>query len=311
MLGRILSHESAVEGDNDSRVSLQVFGDALREGGVGGDDEGGAGRQRLSLVGAIDQGTSSTRFMAFTLTGKVAAVAQMEHAQHYPEDHPGWHEHDPLEIWANVALLMRKVAKAVEPFRARLSAIGITNQRETTVAWNRSTGLCYYRAIVWDDTRTTGIASQLASGNIHRLAATTGLPLASYFAGTKVKWLLDNVEELRADLNNPDTRDQVCFGTIDSWLLHQLTGSCRDGKGTANTGGVHCTDVTNASRWLFLNLETCRWDASVIDFVCSPHSLPLSALPEICPSSHVFGGVNPACGVGHPWFDNVPIGRPR
>jgi glycerol kinase len=306
--------------NGQQQASIEVFEDALRprDGGDGG---------ALPLVGAIDQGTSSTRFMAFTPGGRVAAVAQVEHGQIYPDGHPGWHEHDPVEIWDNVALLMRSVGRALEPHlgkgkhpgdsRAKLtlSAIGITNQRETTVAWNKATGACYYNAIVWDDTRTTGIAAQLADGNIHRLARKTGLPLASYFAGTKVRWLLDNVDALRLDLADPSTRDQVCFGTIDSWLLYQLTGSHSALRGAArrstvaNIGGVHRTDVTNASRWLFLDLETCRWDTTLIDYVCFPHSLPVSALPEICPSSHVFGAVNPSCGVDHSWFDNVPIGE--
>jgi FGGY family of carbohydrate kinases, N-terminal domain len=330
MLRRILSNEN-VKDDKQKQhqeVSLQVFQDVLAED-VDADTAAPAAVDRgaqqsshlqlqpqpLVLVGAIDQGTSSTRFMAFTRLGRVAAVAQVEHTQHYPPQGNGWHEHDPFEIWNNVALLMRHVAQALERHDAKLSAIGITNQRETTLAWNRATGACYHPAIVWDDARTTGIAAQLADGNIHRLAEATGLPLASYFAGTKVKWLLDNVEALRSDLENPKTRDQVCFGTIDSWLLHQLTGNARaPNPGTAtttlaNAGGAHCTDVTNASRWLFLNLvETCRWDQNLIDVVCAPHSVPASALPTIHPSSHVFGSVNPACGVNHPWFDNVPIG---
>jgi glycerol kinase len=184
-----------------------------------------------------------------------------------------------------------------------LAAVGITNQRETTIAWNRTTGKPYYNAIVWDDTRTTDIAMQLASGDMDRLRSQTGLPLASYFAGTKVKWLLDNVVELQQDLNDENTRDQVCFGTIDTWLMFQLTGRTLDTETGAanlnlNCGGLFVTDVTNAARWLFMDLATVAWDPALIQAVCAPHSLPVSALPEIGPSSHVYGtcsGV--ACGV--------------
>ena len=322
MLRRILSHENVKEEKpkQHQEVSLQVFPDVLAEDvDVPFADHlsssSQSGTPPLALVGAIDQGTSSTRFMVFTRTGRVAAVAQVEHTQHYPNGGNGWHEHDPFEIWNNVARLMRHVAQALERYDVKLSAIGITNQRETTLAWNKGTGACYHPAIVWDDARTTGIAAQLADGNIHRIAQATGLPLASYFAGTKVRWLLDNVEALRSDLENPETRDQVCFGTIDAWLLYQLTGSAAVSKSStgttialANAGGAYCTDVTNASRWLFLDLETCRWDPSLIDFVCAPHSVPISALPSVHPSSHVYGTVNPECGVNHPWFDSVPIG---
>lgn len=178
------------------------------------------------FVGSIDQGTSSTRFLVFTKKGDIAARSQMEHTQHFPpgEDKVGWHEHDPLEIWTNVKLCMEAVVKILTEKKIKFSiqAIGITNQRETTVAWDATTGIPYYNAIVWDDTRTTSIANLIASGNPDRLREKTGLPVASYFAGTKVKWLLDNVPELQEDLKNQPGK--IRFGTIDTWVLYQVSG---------------------------------------------------------------------------------------
>ena len=176
------------------------------------------------LIGAIDQGTSSSRFLVFSKLGRLVASAQMEHGQIFPEgeDKVGWHEHNPVEIWNNVAAcadtvlrLLRKRGVHVDRFPLR--AVGLTNQRETTIAWNAQTGVPYYNAIVWDDVRTAHIADQIADGNVHRLREKTGLPLASYFAGTKVKWLLDNVEQLRSDVADPVMREYVRFGTIDAW----------------------------------------------------------------------------------------------
>jgi glycerol kinase len=150
-----------------------------------------------------------------------------------------------------------------------MKAVGITNQRETTVAWNAKTGAPYYNAIVWDDTRTTSIASQIASGNIDRLRPQTGLPLASYFAGTKVKWLLDNVPELQKDLTSGNVR----FGTIDTWLVYQLTGKPSNDKHSANVGGMFITDVSNASRWLFLDISKVEWDPALVNVVTNPHQV--------------------------------------
>jgi glycerol kinase len=197
-----------------------------------------------------------------------------------------------------------------------LAAVGITNQRETTIAWNRETGQPYYNAIVWDDTRTVRIAAAVADGDMDRLRRQTGLPVASYFAGTKVKWLLDNVPALQQDLEDDVQRHNVCFGTVDSWLMFQLTGQAVEyaaGKGegaaatvAANCGGLFVTDVTNASRWLFMDLATQSWDPALIKAVCAPHSVPLSALPEIGPSSHVHGICSGAsCGV--PALAGVPL----
>jgi glycerol kinase len=215
----------------------------------------------------------------------------------------GWHEHDPLEIWFNVVSCMEAVQNAMtakgmplvgqqhqRPEGRVLAAIGITNQRETTIAWNAQTGIPYYNAIVWDDLRTTAIASQLASGNPNRLRAKTGLPCASYFAGTKVKWLLDNVRALQRDLSDPAQRDQVRFGTIDTWLLYQLTGqrAASTSAKSANVGGLFYTDVSNASRWLLCDIGKVQWDVDLIETVCGPHSVPLSAFPTIQKSSQVY-----------------------
>lgn len=192
--------------------------------------------------------------------------------------------------------------------------MGITNQRETTVAWNRVTGVPYYNAIVWDDARTADIANRVAAGDMDRLRDRTGLPVTTYFAGCKVKWLLDHVEALRVDLQ--ERPHEVCLGTIDTWLVYQFTGHKRattdnDNNNIANNnalfcGGAFVTDVTNASRWLFMDLRTLRWNQSLVDAVCAPHRVPLTALPTICPSSHRFGTCNGAV-LGVDLLDGVPI----
>lgn len=262
----------------------------------------------LVLVGAIDQGTSSTRFLVFTPLGEIAAWAQMEHTQVFPEgeDKVGWHEHDPLEIWTNVVRCVDAVVGALQKKRVKfeIKAIGITNQRETTIAWNATTGKPYYNAIVWDDTRTNSIASRIAGGNPDRLREKTGLPLASYFAGTKVKWLLDNVPSLQLDIANKP--EEVRFGTIDTWLLYQLSGKPSGIDGAANVGGLFLTDVSNASRWLFLDIAKVQWDQSLVDIVCSPHSIPLSVLPEIRSSSEVYAICTKAA-TNIAAIDGVPI----
>jgi glycerol kinase len=270
------------------------------------------------FIGSIDQGTSSTRFVLISKRAVLVASAQIEHAQIYDSSKPGYHEHDPTILWHNTVLCMAAVVKAMEETTTTkngnhsgttstsstplIAAIGITNQRETTIAWNNVTGRPYYNAIVWDDTRTADIAASISTD----LTKLTGLPNSSYFAGTKVRWLLENVESLRNDVKNAP--EQVCFGTVDSWLLYQLTGQCpknsksgRKLKGTnrINIGGCFKTDVTNASRWLFMNLEHCQWDESCIKAVLGPDlTVPLSCLPEICPSAYPYGTVA-ECGVHH------------
>ncbi len=218
----------------------------------------------------------------------------------------GWHEHDPLEIWNNVVRCMDAVVVALQKKRIKfeIKAIGITNQRETTVAWNSKTGKPYYNAIVWDDTRTNSIASRIAAGNPDRFREKTGLPLASYFAGTKVKWLLDNVITLQMDITKKP--DDVRFGTIDTWLLYQLSGKPSDADGAANVGGLFLTDVSNASRWLFLDIAKVQWDQSLVSIICSPHSVPLSALPEIRSSSEVYA-ICTKDATNIPVLEGVPV----
>jgi glycerol kinase len=188
----------------------------------------------------------------------------------------------------------------------KIYGIGITNQRETTVAWNAKTGIPYYNAIVWDDTRTNSVANHIACGNNDRLRQKTGLPIASYFAGTKVKWLLDNVTELQQDMMS--SPENVRFGTIDAWLLYQLTGTPRisDEPAKGNVGGVFCTDVSNASRWLFLDIEKVAWDKSLVDDVCSPHRVPLSSLPEVRASSEIYATLSKE-STGIDKLQDVPV----
>ncbi len=223
-------------------------------------------------VVSIDQGTTSTRCVVFNHQGKIIAIDQKEHRQIYP--HPGWLEHDPLEIWQNTtAATHNAVQKArIEP--ADIAAIGITNQRETTVVWDRKTGLPLGNAIVWQDTRTDALCRQLAStGGKDRFRKKTGLPLATYFSGPKLAWMLQNMPGLRKKAESGD----ALFGTIDSWLIWNLTGGAR--------GGIHATDVTNASRTLLMDIHTLTWD----DAILSELGIPASVLPEIKPSVHIYG----------------------
>ena len=204
---------------------------------------------------------------------------------------------------------------------SRIKAVGITNQRETTVAWNDRTGKVYYNAIVWDDTRTASVADIIIGENTNSsvekpqdvLRAKTGLPVASYFAGTKVRWLVDNIEELRVDLSSSTERENVRFGTIDVWLTYMLTGFQRaiaeDESGTrlAHEGGVFKTDVSNGSRWLLMDLETLNWDEDLVKKVVgSSCELPLTTLPKIIPSSDA--GIGTIRGVGpKSALKNIPI----
>ncbi|NLU73534.1 glycerol kinase GlpK [Streptomyces sp. HNM0575] len=224
------------------------------------------------FVAAIDQGTTSSRCIIFNQDGAPVAVDQREHRQIFPK--PGWVEHDATEIWAKVqAVVAGAIAKA--GLRAdQLSALGITNQRETTVLWDRKTGQPVHNAVVWQDTRTAALCTELGGADGQdRFRDRTGLPLASYFAGPKVAWLLDNVPGLRQRAEN----GEIAFGTIDSWLIWNLTG--------ATDGGVHVTDVTNAGRTMLMNLETLQWDQSILDAM----NVPASVLPEIRSSSEIYG----------------------
>ncbi|MCH2438801.1 MAG: glycerol kinase GlpK [Acidimicrobiales bacterium] len=235
----------------------------------------------MALVGAIDQGTTSTRFMVFDHSGRVVAVAQRPHAQHFAQ--PGWVEHDALEILGNTLAVVDEALTGAGLTAADLVAVGIANQRETTVVWDRATGEPVHNAIVWQDTRTAGIIDRLAGdAGPDRFRATTGLPLATYFAGPKIAWMLDEVPGLRERAEAGD----LCAGTIDSWLLWNLTG------GTG--GGRHATDVTNASRTLLMDLETLDWDQALV----AEMGIPASMLPEVVPSIGRLGtGTGPLDGV--------------
>ena len=221
---------------------------------------------------AIDQGTTSSRAILFDSHGTIAAVGQKEHRQIFPQ--PGWVEHDPGEIWENVREVIGQALSKADVTRHDVRAVGITNQRETTVVWNKNTGEPVYNAIVWQDTSTQQIVDRLAAdGGVDRFAARVGLPLATYFSGTKIAWILENVEGARAAAE----AGELLFGTTDSWVLWNLTGG--------PDGGVHATDVTNASRTLFMDLETCQWD----DDILAVFQVPRAMLPEIRSSSEVYG----------------------
>ncbi|HYZ20111.1 MAG TPA: glycerol kinase GlpK [Gaiellaceae bacterium] len=219
---------------------------------------------------AIDQGTTSTRFMVFDHGGQVVAVDQKEHEQIYPK--PGWVEHDALEIWQRTQEVVRAGLDKVKA--TDISAVGVTNQRETTVVWERSTGRPVHNAIVWQDTRTDQICNELsADGGQDRFRAKTGLPIATYFSGPKIKWILDNVDGVREKAES----GEVLFGNIDTWVIWQLTGG--------PDGGVHVTDVTNASRTMMMNLETLDWDEEILGLL----GVPRAMLPEIRASSETYG----------------------
>lgn len=228
----------------------------------------------VKLIASIDQGTTSTRCILFDAAGKIIAQSQQEHRQIYPR--PGWVEHDPLEILRRVEEVLRNALNLSGHPSSELAAVGITNQRETTVVWNRTTGKPYYNAIVWQDTRTAGLCDQLAIiGGIDRFRATTGLPLATYFSGPKIRWILDNVPGVLEDA----VRGKAIFGNIDSWLIWNLTGGPNN--------GVQVTDVTNASRTLLMNIHTLDWDAEILEAL----QIPRSMLPKIASSSEVYGGI--------------------
>ncbi|PRI11949.1 glycerol kinase GlpK [Leucobacter massiliensis] len=221
---------------------------------------------------AIDQGTTSTRAIIFDRSGAPVATGQKEHAQIMPR--PGWVEHDPVEIWQNVQEVIGIALGRADLTRHDLAAVGITNQRETTVMWDRRTGRPVCNAIVWQDTRTQGIVDRLAAeGGVDRFADAVGLPLATYFAGTKIAWILENVAGAREDAE----AGHLLFGTTDCWVLWNLTGGV--------DGGVHVTDVTNASRTMFMDLETLQWREDIL----AEFGVPRSMLPEIRSSSEVYG----------------------
>ena len=221
-----------------------------------------------NYIGAIDQGTTSTRFIVFDESGRIVSVAQKEHEQIYPQ--PGWVEHDANEIWRRT---QEVIAGALEQRGLRagdLAAIGITNQRETTVVWDRRTGAPVHHALVWQDTRVAGAVAELArEGGPDRFRAKTGLPLSTYFSGLKLQWILDNVRGVREGAE----AGELLFGNIDTFLLWNLSG------------GLHITDCTNASRTQLMNLETLDWDAELLEAL----RIPRAMLPRIASSSEVYG----------------------
>ena len=220
------------------------------------------------LIAAIDQGTTSTRCIIFNHSGDVISQAQKEHQQIYPQ--PGWVEHDPVEIWQRTQEVCQEAITRAGIQRGELAAVGITNQRETTIIWDRRSGKPYYNAIVWQDTRTKDICDELArDGGQNRFKDTCGLPLATYFSGPKIKWLLENVPGIREAAERGD----ALFGNLDTWLIWWLTGGPES--------GAHVTDVTNASRTMLMNLKTLDWDRATLD----SFGIPSSILPKIVPSS--------------------------
>ena len=229
-------------------------------------------------IAAVDQGTTSTRCLLFDHQGDILAMDQKEHRQIYPQ--PGWVEHDPLEIWANTQEVIRGALQKGGCSSKDVAAVGVTNQRETTVVWERSSGQPIYNALVWQDTRTDRICRELArDGGQDRFRKKTGLPLATYFSGPKIKWLLDQIPNARRRAE----KGELLFGNMDTWIIWNLTG-------------VHVTDVTNASRTLMMDLNSLTWDDEILKLLDIPRLL----LPEIRSSSEIYG---PARG----FLDGVPV----
>ncbi|MDE1997328.1 MAG: glycerol kinase GlpK [Burkholderiales bacterium] len=242
----------------------------------------------MALILALDQGTSSSRSIVFDEQGQILASAQQEIRQHYPQ--PGWVEHDPLELWSTqrdtaAQALSQLVAKGHD--LRQLRGIGITNQRETTVLWRRDTGQPVARAIVWQDRRTEPQCAQWREqGLADKIRAKTGLIIDAYFSGSKLQWLLDHVDGARAAAE----RGELAFGTVDSWLLWNLTG-----------GRMHATDVSNASRTMLFNIHTNEWDEELLSLM----NIPRSVLPQVLPSSHLYGEAAPSV-----WGASAPAGLP-
>ena len=218
---------------------------------------------------ALDQGTSSSRAIVFDHSGNCCSVAQMEFTQHFPQ--PGWVEHNPMEIWSSEAAVIAEAISLIGIGGKDIAAIGITNQRETTIVWDAETGVPVYNAIVWQDRRTSAYCDQLkAQGLVERIREKTGLIVDAYFSGTKIKWILDNVPGAREKAQQGKLR----FGTVDSWLVWQLT-----------RGEVHVTDVSNASRTMVFNIHTLEWDRELLELL----DIPLSMMPAVKSSSEVYG----------------------
>src|SRR4051794_38389770 len=224
---------------------------------------------------AIDQGTTSTRCMVFDHSGQVVSVSQKEHEQIYPK--PGWVEHDPMEIWARTQEVVDEAIEKAGASADDIAGVGITNQRETAVVWDKNTGEPIHNALVWQDTRTDKLVDEYSKdGGQARFQEKVGLPLATYFSGPKIRWLLDNVDGAADRASSGD----LLFGNMDTWLIWNLTGG--------TNGGLHITDPTNASRTLLMNIETLDWDDELLDVV----GVPRAMLPEIRPSSGVYGEIS-------------------
>jgi glycerol kinase len=235
-------------------------------------------------LGAIDQGTTSTRFIVFDHFGRIVSVAQREHEQIFPK--PGWIEHDADEIWRRTQEVIEEAMRAKELRPEDLAAIGITNQRETTVVWNRKTGRPVYNALVWQDTRVGDAVAEFSrEGGQDRFREKTGLPLATYFSGLKIRWILKNIQGAQTAAE----AGELLFGTVDSFLVWKFTGG--------TDGGMHVTDVTNASRTQLMNLKTLDWDSEMLEV----YGIPKKMLPKIRSSSEVYGKA------GLESIRNVPI----
>ncbi len=244
----------------------------------------------VQYIGSLDLGTTSNRFIIFDHAGRIAGQDQMEHEQIFPR--PGWVEHDPMEIWRNTQIVIHGALNKAGLSGNALAAIGITNQRETTVLWDKLTGRPFYNAVVWQCTRTDSLCRELsAEGGQDRFRDKTGLPIATYFSGPKIRWILDNVPAAKPAAE----KGEALFGTVESWIIWWLTGG--------PNGGAHVTDVTNASRTLLMNLQTLQWDEDILDIL----GIPRQILPRIVPSSDrdtwghtlkdgVFNSTIPVCG---------------
>jgi len=238
-----------------------------------------------SFIGSLDQGTSSTRFMIFDRAGKVVGQHQLEHRQIMPQ--AGWVEHDAAEIWARTQEVITGALKQAGIIGSQLTAVGITNQRETTVAWDSKTGKPLSNAIVWQDTRTTAYLDSLSAQIKAEIVHKTGLAIAPYFSASKIHWLMNNVPAVQQSVTAQTAR----FGTIDSWLLWNLSGGAH--------GGVHLTDVTNASRTMLMNLETLDWDQTLL----TQFGIPQSTLPQIRSSAEIYATTDP----NGPFGTAIPI----
>jgi glycerol kinase len=242
----------------------------------------------VKYIAAIDQGTTSTRCILFDHRGNIACQAQKEHQQIYPQS--GWVEHDPIEIWSNTKEVIQQVIDKGKIKSGEISAIGVTNQRETTIVWDKHTGKPYHNAIVWQDTRTKDICDSLsAEAGQDCFRAKVGLPLATYFSGPKIKWMLEKIPHIRSAAEHGD----ALFGNIDSWIIWWLTGGPQ--------GGVHVTDVSNASRTMLMNLTNLDWDDEILNIL----DIPFSMLPSIVSSSKPdFYGLTSQDG---PFQDVIPV----